>query len=41
MEAFLERLWLELAAIAVQLLILRVVQWLRNRPPAPSGVLAT
>jgi hypothetical protein len=41
MEAFLERLWLELAAIAVQLLIVGVVQWLRNRPPAPSGALAT
>jgi len=31
MEIFLERLLLELAAVAVQLAILRIVAWLRER----------
>jgi hypothetical protein len=37
MEAFLERVWLELLAIAVQVAIVRFVQWLRSRSPAGSG----
>ncbi|HLN17917.1 MAG TPA: hypothetical protein VK277_14335 [Acidimicrobiales bacterium] len=34
MEIFLERLLLELVAIALQLAVLRLVQWLRSRPSA-------
>lgn len=37
MELFLERLLLELAAIAVQLAILRVIHWLKNRTPSPNS----
>jgi hypothetical protein len=36
MEIFLERLLLELAAIAVQLAIIRLINWLRERSE-PSG----
>jgi hypothetical protein len=36
MEIFLERLLLELAAIAVQLVILGLVRWLRLRPARPA-----
>jgi hypothetical protein len=38
MEAFLEHLWLELAAIALQVVLWRIVQWLRSRYYSPSGV---
>ena len=36
MESFLERLFLEVVAIALQLAILRIVGWLRR--PAVGGV---
>ena len=38
MEVFLERLLLELAAIALQLAILRLVRWLHNQPAATLGM---
>lgn len=34
MEVIVERILLELAAIVVQLAILRVVRWIRSRVPA-------
>jgi len=37
MEVFVERLWFELAAIALQVAILRFVQWLRTRASARSA----
>ena len=41
MEIFLERLLVELVAIALQLAFLRLVSWLRSRTPAvaPASVL--
>ncbi len=41
MEVFLEWLLLELAAVALQMAILRIISWVRGRSPssdAPSTV---
>ena len=38
MEVFLERLLLELAGIALQLAILRLVRWLHNLPGGTIGM---
>lgn len=40
METFLERLLLELAAILMQVAILRIVHWLRSRPASSPGLIA-
>jgi len=36
MEIFLERLLLELAAIAVQLAVMGIIRWLRDRSLSPD-----
>lgn len=36
MEVFLERLLVELLAIAAQLVVMRIVIWLRERSQIPS-----
>jgi hypothetical protein len=35
-EVFLERLLLELLAVAVQLAVMRIIAWLQKRSPSPS-----
>ena len=41
MEVFLERLLIELLAVAAQLAVMRILAWLRERSQTPSTAAST